>query len=147
MSASLPNVTRYLEHLPQGIDSHAHCMVKASVYRDALESRGLQAVLSDLPSDVQELVEHPPPVSAWVREVHTNTIMIAIRDAHFDVGATGLREYGEWTRKRNRALLTRQTRRVGALFGKIHVVDFTEQHQQQMPEDRVSIVHSLKHGH
>lgn len=114
MSASLPNVTRYLEQLPQGIDSHAHCMVKASVYRDALESRGLQAVLSDLPSDVQELVEHPPPVSAWVREVHTNTIMIAIRDAHFDVGAAGLREYGEWTRKRNSALLTRPLYR--ALF-------------------------------
>jgi hypothetical protein len=89
-------------------------MVKASVYRDALDSRGLQSVLAELPMAARDLIEQAPPVSAWVREVHANVIMVAIRDVHFPAGPGGLREYCEWTRKRNVALLTRPLYR--ALF-------------------------------
>ncbi len=114
MNGRLPSLARYLERLPLGIDSHSTCLVKASVYRDALASKGLDAVLSELPEPVRELVEHPPPVSTWVREVHANSVMIALRDVHFEPGPEGLSDYMEWTRQRNVLLLTRPLYR--ALF-------------------------------
>jgi uncharacterized protein (TIGR02265 family) len=84
------------------------------VYRDALGSRSLASVLSELPEPVRELVENPPPVSTWVREVHANVVMISLRDVHFASGAAGLADYMEWTRQRNVLLLTRPLYR--ALF-------------------------------
>ncbi len=100
--------------MPLGIDSHPHCKVKASVYRNALDSRGLDDVLTVLPDEARELVEHPPPVSAWVPEVPAMVVMIAIRDVHFEAGDAGIKAYAEWTRERNLKLLTRPLYR--ALF-------------------------------
>ena len=114
LAKRLPSVAAYLERLPRGIDSHPQCMVKASVYRDALDSRPLDSVLALLPDAAKELAEHPPPVSAWVPEVPTMVLMIAIRDMHFDPDDAGLDAYAEWTRQRNLKLLTRPLYR--ALF-------------------------------
>ncbi|MEZ4222006.1 MAG: DUF2378 family protein [Polyangiaceae bacterium] len=114
MARKLPSLERYLEQLPLGVDSHPACQLKASVYRSAVESRSLDGVLDALPFDIRELVTSPPPVSTWVREVHANSLMIAVRDVHFQVGAAGLDDYSEWTRQRNVVLMTRPLYR--ALF-------------------------------
>ncbi len=90
-------------------------MVKASVFRDALESRPLSPQdVALLPPAAAELVAHPPPVSLWIPEVHSCVVLIAILDRHFPPGPAGLEEYAEWTYERNRRLLTRPLYR--ALF-------------------------------
>ena len=114
MVERLPSVDRYLERLPRGLSSHPECQVKASVYRDALASHGLESVISELPRELRELVLEPPPVSSWVPEVYANSIMMAIRDVHFEPGTVGVTAYSEWTRERNLLLLTRPLYR--ALF-------------------------------
>lgn len=114
MVERLPSVDRYLERLPRGLSSHPECQVKASVYRDALASHGLESVISELPRELRELVLEPPPVSSWVPEVYANSIMMAIRDVHFEPGTVGVTAYSEWTRQRNLLLLTRPLYR--ALF-------------------------------
>jgi hypothetical protein len=87
----------YLERLPLGVDSHPECEVKASVLRDVLATRSLGDVLDALPVPVRELVTDPPPINAWIREVHALVAMLAIRDRHFAPGAAGLEEYEKWT--------------------------------------------------
>ena len=114
MTTNLPSVQSYLEQLPLGVASHPECEAKASVLRNALASRSLAHVLDELPAPVRELVVDPPPVSAWVREVHALVAMVAIRDVHFPAGPVGLSEYEEWTHQRNRELLLRPLYR--ALF-------------------------------
>jgi uncharacterized protein (TIGR02265 family) len=110
-----PSVASYVAKLPAGIGSYPECSVKASVYRDALESRPLSQVdLLLLPPQVVELVERPPPVTMWVQETFSNAILIAILDRHFPKGRAGLEAFGEWTYERNRRLLTRPAYR--ALF-------------------------------
>lgn len=112
--AGLPSVAEYFELLPLGLDSHPDCVVKASVYRNALESRPLNEVVTELPDALVQLVREPPPVSVWVPEAHANAIMIAIRDRHFEAGPAGLDAFQEWAHERNQRLLTRPLYR--ALF-------------------------------
>lgn len=110
-----PSVASYLAKLPAGICSYPECSVKASVYRDALESRPLSRVdLLLLPPEVVELVERPPPVTVWVPEVVSTVILVAILDRHFPTGRPGLEAFRDWTYDRNRRLLTRPLYR--ALF-------------------------------
>ncbi len=114
MYSGLPALAAYIDSLPFGIDSHAACMVKASVHRDALASRGLDNVVDELPEALRALVLEPPPVTAWVPEVHAISIMTALRNRHFEAGPAGLDAYEEWTYERNRRLLTKPLYR--ALF-------------------------------
>lgn len=114
MYTGLPALSAYIDGLPLGVDSHPGCTVKASVYRDALDSKGLDDVIDELPEALRMLVLEPPPVSAWVPEVHAIAIMTAIRDRHFESGQSGLDAYEEWTHERNLRLLTRPLYR--ALF-------------------------------
>lgn len=110
-----PTVASYLERLPRGVASYPECSVKASVFRDALESRALSAEdLSGLPHEVAELVERPPPVVTWIPDVQCLVILTAIRDRHFPSGQAGLEAYSNWMYERNRRLLTRPLYR--ALF-------------------------------
>jgi len=89
-------------------------MVKASVYRDSLESRSLDEVVGVIPGPLRELIEQPLPVTAWVPEVRSLSILIAVRDCHFSQDEAGLRAYEEWVFNRNRRLLQRPLYR--ALF-------------------------------
>jgi hypothetical protein len=110
-----PNVAAYLAPLPDGMASYPDCCVKASVYRDALTSLSLSSEdLTGLPREIRDLIERPPLVSAWVPEVHSCVILIALLDRHFERGPAGLEAYAHWTYERNRRLLTRPLYR--ALF-------------------------------
>ncbi len=100
-------IDAYFQRLPLGIESYPDCRVKASVVRDAIASRPLDDVSGDLPPELESLVAEPPPVTAWVPEVHAVALMIAIRERHFGPGALGLEDLEQWTLERNRRLLTR----------------------------------------
>ena len=114
MPDRVPTLASYLARLPRGVESYPEVTVKASVYRDALESLSLDECLGDLPGAVAELVRHPLPVTAWVPEVHSLAILIAIRDRHFATTAAGLDSYEAWVFERNSRLLKRPLYR--ALF-------------------------------
>jgi hypothetical protein len=101
MSPSLPLMASYLGALPDGPASHPQCSVKASVVRHAIESRPLGPGVR-LPGDIRALVDQPPPVSAWVPEVHFNAVMLAIRDVHFDGGEA----FHAWVYEQNKRLFS-----------------------------------------
>jgi uncharacterized protein (TIGR02265 family) len=98
MASVLPSVARYLELLPDGEASYPECQVKASVLRSSLDERPLGRDVP-LPPAVRALVDHPPPVSVWVPEVHFNCTMLAVHEVHFapplDAG------YLDWVYERN----------------------------------------------
>lgn len=101
MPAALPSVTGYLSRLPRGADSYPECMVKASLIHNAMASRPIGPEVS-LPSSVRKLLEHLPPVSMWVPEVHFNILMLATLDVHF--GTRDLNGYRDWVYIQNRKL-------------------------------------------
>lgn len=82
MPTDLPTVTRYLDALPRGVDSYPDCTVKASVVRNAIEAHPLGPEVPLVPA-LRALVDHPPPVSVWIPEVHLNAVSLAILDVHF----------------------------------------------------------------
>jgi hypothetical protein len=102
MSNLPPSITSYLERLPAGVRSYPECLVKASVFRNALAVKPLGPEVA-LPEEVRALVDHPPPVSVWIPEVQFNVIILALRDAHF--GADDLAGYLAWALDQNRRLL------------------------------------------
>ncbi len=77
----LPNLTRYLARLPAGLDSYPEARGKASLYRSMLDERLLEKARScPLPSPLDQMVAAPHPVSSWIPEVHSNAMLLAIRD-------------------------------------------------------------------
>jgi hypothetical protein len=99
---TLPSLEQYLATLPGGIDAYPQCMAKASVVRDAMQ-RTLPPGI-DLPAPLRALIEQPPPVSAWIPEVHQNALMLAILDTHFD--ETDVEGFYSWILDRNRRLFS-----------------------------------------
>ncbi len=82
MRDSLPTSARYIEALPEGLDSYPEIETKASLVRSTLEGRPLpRARLQDLPATLRKLAESPPPVSAWIPEVHSHALLLAVYDA------------------------------------------------------------------
>lgn len=111
MSSALPSVQYYMSQLPRGVHSYSECSVKASLLHNATTSRALGRDV-ELPPPVRELVDHPPPVSIWIPEVHFNIVMLAIFDTYFGHGdPSGFRE---WVYSQNRELF--QTALYRALF-------------------------------
>jgi hypothetical protein len=102
MNKLRPSITSYLDRLPAGIASYPECLVKASVFRNALEVKPLGPEVA-LPPEVRALVDHPPPVSVWIPEVQFNVITLAVRDAHF--GEDDRDGYLGWVLDQNRKLL------------------------------------------
>jgi hypothetical protein len=101
MPRPLPLLESYLAVLPGGADAHPQCQVKASIVRNALETKPIGADLP-LPAGIRALVDTPPPISAWVPEVHFNALMLVIRDAHFEGDAEPFRA---WMFEQSRRLL------------------------------------------
>jgi hypothetical protein len=99
---TLPSLERYLAALPGGIDAYPHCLAKASVARDAMQ-RTLPPS-AELPAPLRTLIEQPPPVTAWIPEVHQNALMLAILDTHFD--ETDFDGFFAWILDRNRRLFS-----------------------------------------
>jgi hypothetical protein len=76
--------------------------VKASLVRNALGDKLLGPELA-LPPPVRALIDHPPPVSVWIPEVHFNVMMLAVREAFF---AGRDDEYLGWVYSQNKKLLS-----------------------------------------
>lgn len=82
MGSSLPSLTRYLDSLPDGLNSHPEVCIKASLLRSTLDHDPLPPhVVAALPDALRPVVETPPPVSSWVPEVHNVAILCAVYDA------------------------------------------------------------------
>jgi hypothetical protein len=75
-----PRVLRYLAGLPKELGSYPECVQKASVLRQfrKLAPPGWR---SELPAPLEALVRDPPPLAAWIPEVHATAVYLAIVDA------------------------------------------------------------------
>lgn len=93
----------YLALLPDGVGSYPTYVQKASVFRTFLAHLGGRTLdATRLPAPVRELVEAPPPPSAWVSEVHVTALFIAVREQCFASDAA----YEQHWLEVNRAILS-----------------------------------------
>jgi len=80
-----PTVAAYLATLPDGLDSYPHCQSKAALYRTlALEHPLSDQDRAGLPESLRRLVDAPKTVAAWIPEVHSHALMLAVYDRSFD---------------------------------------------------------------
>jgi hypothetical protein len=110
MAGLHPCARDYLARLPDGLDSHPHCVAKAALLRDVLGSRALDPDGDHLPDPLRSLVATPPPVSSWIPEVHFVAISLAIYGRHF--ADHDLQAFEEWVCARNMALFSKPLYRV-----------------------------------
>ena len=78
-----PTLAHYLSVLPQGLDSYPQYVAKASLLRSILDDHPLTQFASELPRALVDLAVRPPPLSAWVSEVHFHAITRVVSDLHF----------------------------------------------------------------
>lgn len=69
----------YLDALPNGLDSHPQCMLKASILQDFATDVDV-ALADNLPPTLAALIRNPQPASAFVSEVHVNVILGVLLD-------------------------------------------------------------------
>jgi hypothetical protein len=82
----------YLSRLPDGLDSYPECRAKASLYRAVFDNRSRDDDFADrLPAALRPLALHLLPVTAWLPEVHSHAILLAMCDAWFESPAAYLR--------------------------------------------------------
>ncbi len=91
----------YVAGLPAGLDSYPEVIVKASVLREFTRELAGSDLAGKLPEAVGELITSPPPVSAWVPEVHAVTLFVGVRYLLMESDASFL----EWAYKHNTRLL------------------------------------------
>lgn len=74
-------MTRYIAALPQGLQSHPDAKGKASLVRSMIDEDVVEAAkATELPAPIARLFSDPPPVSAWIPEVHSNAALLLIQD-------------------------------------------------------------------
>lgn len=90
VEATFPATAAYIARLPQGLDSHPDCQVKASLYRSTLDGRPIPRSAAELlPARLKRKVLDPDPVSAWIPEVQS----LALVTAHLDVCCSSLDDF------------------------------------------------------
>lgn len=77
------HLDEYLAALPRGLDSFADHVQKAAVVRHFTGGLELLAHADRLPAPLAAIVRDPPPVTAWVPEVHATALLTALRDLFF----------------------------------------------------------------
>lgn len=80
---SHPRLSRYLASLPQGVDSHPECTVRAATMHAALDLLDLEDA-EGLPGPVREVVLDPPHRSRHIPEVHNLAFFTWLRDERFE---------------------------------------------------------------
>lgn len=96
-----PSLARYLDALPHGLDSYPDCQAKVSLVRSMLEEHPLAKFVPELPTPLAELIRQPPPMSAWMSEVHLRAILRVIHDRVL----TDRRAFVKWTYEAQKRLL------------------------------------------
>lgn len=74
-----PRVHQYLSGLPRGLDSYPTCLQKASVFRQFIKLAP-STWKSNLPAPLGALIRSPPPLTAWIPEVHATSVYLGIVD-------------------------------------------------------------------
>lgn len=75
-------VARYLERLPEGLESYPRHLVKSSLLRGMLAECPSGGDLELLPPALAQIVAEPPPPSAWIPEVCFVAAHFAMQDLH-----------------------------------------------------------------
>lgn len=72
----------YVASLPEGLDSFPECRSKGSLFRACLQHRPIatEDLPDDLPAQIRELIEQPPPASAWRPSVEYFALSLLIAD-------------------------------------------------------------------
>lgn len=104
--SAYPRVETYLARLPDGARSYPECVAKASAYREALGQRPLPSP-GGLPEELAALVRSPVPLNAWIPEVQSMALALAVADWE----RMEDREFLGWIYDHNRGLLSSPTYR------------------------------------
>ena len=76
-------VSSYLEALPSDLESYPDHLHKAAIFREFLVGLDTAELAEAVPSELAPLVLTPPPVNAWLPEVHAHAVYIAACDVLF----------------------------------------------------------------
>ena len=76
---SLRRVYEYIEQLPSGLRSYPECAAKASVVRKVYDFAEQELV--ELPKELQEVLDEPPPPTSWIPQTVTLALILAIVEA------------------------------------------------------------------
>lgn len=96
-----PSLARYLDALPRGLDSYPECEAKASLARSMFDEHPVAKFAPELPAPLAELIIQPPPMSAWIPEVHLRAILRVIHDRVL----LDRRDFIRWTYEAQKRLL------------------------------------------
>jgi hypothetical protein len=77
---SLPRVEEYLRSLPLGLDSYPAHRQKAVLLHHFARAWPRILDCEELPPPLLAMVRNPPPVTAWIPEVHGTAVALAGRD-------------------------------------------------------------------
>ncbi len=76
MSEVRSEMERYLDALPDGLDSYPQCLIKGVIARMVIERLPRNRALSELPQPLRHLVEFAPLPTEWAPEVHTTALIL-----------------------------------------------------------------------
>jgi hypothetical protein len=100
-----PSLDRYLESLPNGIDSYPEATVKGAVLRSMLLEVDFKPEPGVLPAAVERCAQEPPATSTWVPETFHGALSEAIYDARFHEHG-GMPAFESWVLERSRKLIS-----------------------------------------
>lgn len=82
-ASRFPRLARYLDLLPEGIDSYPTCQSKGVLFRSAIEGHDLSDVLDGLPLALRDLIRIPPPAGVWMSAVLCDAAFHAVCDRFY----------------------------------------------------------------
>jgi hypothetical protein len=101
LAIEAPSLADYERALPDGWSSFPQCEAKATLVRTLATDPSLRR--DELPAALREVLDDPPPVTAWVPEVHVVGMLVAVHHEHARAGSAAA--FLEWMAERNRELL------------------------------------------
>ena len=107
-ATNFPRTLRYVEQLPNGLESFGDCLGKVSVWRTVHGVHG--GSLTGLPFELQHEFDHPSSASSWIPQAHVLAFILAMVESSPEVlgqvaqGESLSTVEGPWIRKAARAL-------------------------------------------
>jgi len=98
--ARFPRLSEYLAGLPAGLDSYPDCLAKGSISRLALQGYEWLDLYKELPAPLAAGLQDRPLPSAWLPEVHSVALHLAVADGE----AMDDRQVMKWSRVANTRL-------------------------------------------
>lgn len=101
LAIEAPSLTAYEAGLPDGWASFPHCQAKAALLRTLAADPTIDR--AGLPDVLREVLDEPPPVTAWVPETHVVGMLLAVHRGHGRAASHAV--FLEWMAERQRELL------------------------------------------